>query len=81
VPYGREGEGLHLPPIPEALSRACPGIKYPAAAPFANCTNEAKEDAHKIPMALTSDQLDNHLRNSEFRGQRAGCIWLYERRT
>ena len=23
-PYGREGEGLHLPPVPEALNRACP---------------------------------------------------------
>jgi hypothetical protein len=30
VPYGREGEGLHLPPVPEALNRACPDIKYPA---------------------------------------------------
>jgi hypothetical protein len=29
-PYGREGEGLHLPPVPEALNRACPDIKYPA---------------------------------------------------
>jgi hypothetical protein len=27
VPYGREGEGLHLPPVSEALSRACPDIK------------------------------------------------------
>ncbi len=24
VPYGREGEGLHLPPVPEALNRAWP---------------------------------------------------------
>jgi len=24
VPYGREGEGLHLPPVPDALNRACP---------------------------------------------------------
>ena len=30
MPYGREGEGLHLPPVPEALNRACPDIKYPA---------------------------------------------------
>jgi hypothetical protein len=30
VPYGREGDGLHLPPVPEALNRACPDIKYPA---------------------------------------------------
>jgi hypothetical protein len=30
VPYGREGEGLHLPPVPEALNRVCPDIKYPA---------------------------------------------------
>jgi hypothetical protein len=30
VPYGREGEGLHLPPVPERLNRACPDIKYPA---------------------------------------------------
>jgi hypothetical protein len=30
VPYGREGEGLHLPPVAEALNRACPDIKYPA---------------------------------------------------
>ena len=27
VPYGREGEGLHLPPVPEALNRACPDSK------------------------------------------------------
>jgi pimeloyl-ACP methyl ester carboxylesterase len=27
VPYAREGEGLHLPPVPEALNRAFPGIK------------------------------------------------------
>src|ERR1700733_10216631 len=27
VPYGRESEGLHLPPVPEALNRACPDIK------------------------------------------------------
>jgi hypothetical protein len=26
VPCGREGEGLHLPPVPEALNRACPPI-------------------------------------------------------
>jgi hypothetical protein len=24
---GREGEGLHLPPVPEALNRACPDSK------------------------------------------------------
>jgi hypothetical protein len=30
MPYGREGEGLHLPPIPEALNRVCPNINYPA---------------------------------------------------
>ena len=31
VPYGREGEGLHLPPVPEALTHAAPDIKCPAA--------------------------------------------------
>jgi hypothetical protein len=30
VPYGREGEGLHLPSVPEALNRVRPDIKYPA---------------------------------------------------
>ena len=30
MPYASEGEGLHLPPVPEALNRACPDIKYPA---------------------------------------------------
>jgi hypothetical protein len=30
VPYGREGEGLHLSPVPEALNRSCPEITYPA---------------------------------------------------
>jgi len=29
VPYGREGEGLHLPPVPETLNRACPDITVP----------------------------------------------------
>jgi hypothetical protein len=24
VPCGRKGEGPHLPPVPEALNRACP---------------------------------------------------------
>ena len=33
VPYGREGEGLHLPSVPEALNRACPDSKYPAGTP------------------------------------------------
>ena len=27
VPYGREGEGLNLLPVPEALNRACPDSK------------------------------------------------------
>ena len=27
VPCGSEGEGLHLPPVPEALNRTCFGIK------------------------------------------------------
>jgi hypothetical protein len=30
VPYGREGEGLHLPPVREALTREGPDTKYPA---------------------------------------------------
>jgi len=30
VPYASEGEGLHLPPVPEALNRACSEIKCPA---------------------------------------------------
>jgi len=29
MPHGREGEGLHLPPLPEAL-RVVPDIKYAA---------------------------------------------------
>jgi hypothetical protein len=29
MPYARKGEGLHLPPVPEALRFACPDIKYP----------------------------------------------------
>src|SRR5438046_9892741 len=29
VSHGREGEGLHLPPVPEALNRACPEIQSP----------------------------------------------------
>jgi len=34
VPYASEGEGLHLPPVPEALNRAaCPDVKYPAQLP------------------------------------------------
>ena len=32
VPYASEGKGLHLPPVPEALSRACPDIQVPGAA-------------------------------------------------
>jgi hypothetical protein len=28
VPYVREGEGLHLPPVREALNRVCPDIKH-----------------------------------------------------
>jgi len=33
VPYGREGEGLHLPPVPEALNRGLPPtLKYPQGA-------------------------------------------------
>ena len=27
VPYASEGEGLHLPPVPEALNRACQGSR------------------------------------------------------
>jgi hypothetical protein len=34
VPCGREGEGLHLPSVPEALNRACPNMKYPAETPL-----------------------------------------------
>src|SRR5437868_12009174 len=39
MPCGCEGEGLHLPPVPEALSFACPDIKYqrkgcPSAGPY-----------------------------------------------
>jgi hypothetical protein len=30
VPYGREGEGLHLPPVPEALNCAYPALSAPA---------------------------------------------------
>jgi hypothetical protein len=42
VPYGREGEGLHLPPVPEALNRACPDIKYQAwRRLIENCTCNA----------------------------------------
>jgi hypothetical protein len=33
VPYGGEGEGLHLPPVPEALNRGLPPtLKYPQGA-------------------------------------------------
>jgi hypothetical protein len=32
VPYASEGKGLHLPPVPEALNRACPDIQVPGAA-------------------------------------------------
>jgi hypothetical protein len=32
MPCGREGEGLHLPPVPETLNRA--GIKYPSQRVF-----------------------------------------------
>ncbi|WFU45832.1 cytochrome P460 family protein (plasmid) [Bradyrhizobium sp. CB82] len=28
VPCGREGEGPHLSPVPEALNRACPPLEY-----------------------------------------------------
>ena len=28
VPYDREGEGLHLPPLRQALNRACPNVKF-----------------------------------------------------
>jgi hypothetical protein len=28
MPYGREGEGVHLPPVREVLNRAHPDIKY-----------------------------------------------------
>jgi hypothetical protein len=31
VPYGREDEGLHLPPVREALNRAFLDIKCPGA--------------------------------------------------
>ena len=30
MPHGCESEGLHLPPVREALNRACPDIEYPA---------------------------------------------------
>ena len=32
MPYAREGEGLHLPPVPEALNRACPRHLVPRGA-------------------------------------------------
>ena len=34
MPCGCEGEGLHLPPIPETLKRAWSDIKYPAQGLF-----------------------------------------------
>jgi hypothetical protein len=40
VPCGREGEGLHLPPVPEALNRACPRHQVPSRALPANKPTE-----------------------------------------
>jgi hypothetical protein len=34
MPHGREGEGLHLRPVREALNRAHPDIKYLAQRMF-----------------------------------------------
>jgi hypothetical protein len=34
MPHGREGEGLHLPPVREALNRARPDIEYLAQRMF-----------------------------------------------
>ena len=47
MPYGREGEGLHLPPVPEALSRACPTSKPDPEAAFPKSTVKVEGDGRE----------------------------------
>ena len=41
VPYAREGEGLHLPPVPEALNRGCFEHQVPGGAPPSDAIKHA----------------------------------------
>jgi hypothetical protein len=48
MPYGREDEGLHLPPIREALNRACPDIKFAVQFSGTLIREESAEPRHGV---------------------------------
>jgi hypothetical protein len=66
VPCSREDEGLRLPPVPEALNRACPRHHVPGPAPRDTINHAAPTLWMKVPISETTSEI-NRLRKVDTR--------------
>jgi hypothetical protein len=65
VPYAREGQGLHLPPVSEALNRARLDIGYPHGSASHHCGLTGELVSANWNSCFNWEHADNVIEQSE----------------